>query len=237
MEMQSLFNMFTPLRSAPNDLPFDRLADFYGALKGGDDYEIGSKLRALAKTAKVKTPSWEDFIAAKPHFSYVTDVYDESGRWVTFSQDTNHVTREGLGYLIGCGFQVTSPASKKTNFFVTQVKSNTSPATTNTASSPSGTEIVYSTDVSQTVRPTLTLGAISTGTDLTEADNSASLAVFNHLTTITAYGLQLFSVSSGGSSSGYTGDVLYGFTLYSTALAVASGYTVSVSGELSCTAG
>jgi hypothetical protein len=174
------------------------------------------------------------------HWTYDVEVFDnlDNHRLIASRHEKNLVTREGIGYLIGCAFQVTSAPTKKANFYLTQIKSNTAPATTNTATTPTGTEITYSSgDVSQTARPTLTLGALSTGADLTSCDNSASKAVFNHLTTITVYGLQLFSVSSGGTSSGYTGDILYGGVLYGTALAVQNGYEVDVQATLSATAG
>lgn len=174
------------------------------------------------------------------HWKYRVTAFDnlDNHRLVAERYERNLVTREGIGYLLGCAFAVTSPASKKANFYVTQIKSNTAPATTNTATTPTGTEITYSSgDVSQTVRPTLTLAALSTGADAITCDNAASKAVFNHLTTITVYGLQLFSVSSAGTSSGYTGDVLYGGVLYATSLAVQNGYEVDVQATLSATAG
>lgn len=170
----------------------------------------------LRKSGKIVRPSFAQLWAAAPRFTYAVDVYDRP-RWrcpeakpVDYRWCHNLVTREGLGYLIGVAFQVTSAPTKKTNFYVTQSKSNYAGATTDTASTPGYTEIVYSTDVSQTVRPTLTLAALSTGANLTSCDNSASKAVFNHLTSITVYGLALVSVNAGGTSSGYTGDILYG---------------------------
>lgn len=190
------------------------------------------------KSGLLVGPAVGELMLAAPYVRYHVWVRDASGRLVGEDEVHNTVTREGLGYLLGCAFAVTSPASKKTNFFLTQIKSNTAQTTTMTASSPAGTEITYgSGDVSQANRPTLTLGAISTGADLTTCDNSASLATFNHLTTITVYGLQLFSVNAGGASSGYTGDILYGGTLYTTAYAVQNGYTVNVQGSIQVTAG
>lgn len=245
-DLQNFQSLFKPLRSAPNELPVQQLADFYAALKHGDDDLIAARLLTLGKLAKVKTPSWQDFIASRPHFHFHVDVYDdqhkpfERGKWVGYRELDNLVTREGLGYLIGCGFAVTSPPTKKSNFYVTQSKASMAGVvTTDTASSHAGfgTEIAYSTDVSQSVRPTITFAATSTGADLTECDNSASQAVFNQLTSITLYGLGAVSVSSAGTSSGYTGDIWYGETAYATSLAVASGYQVNVTCEISATAG
>jgi len=242
MDTQPFFNLFKEQRTSV-DLPVAELVSFYGALRGGDDDLIAAELRKLAHKAHVKTPSWQDFIAAKPHFTYLVDVYErpkrEGGRWLDYRLEHNMVLREGLGYLIGCGFAVTSPASKKANFFVSQAKATmASIATTDTATTHSNfTEIAMTTDVSQTVRPTLTLGAVSTGADLTSCDNSASKAVFNHLTTITVYGLGLFSINAAGTSSGYTGDILYGETAYGTSLAVQNGYEVDVQATISATAG
>jgi hypothetical protein len=78
---------------------------------------------------------------------------------------------------------------------------------------------------------------LSTGADAISADNSASKAVFNHLTTITLYGLAVVSVNAAGTSSGYTGDILYGAVLYSPSLAVQNGYEVDVQATLQATAG
>jgi hypothetical protein len=182
-------------------------------------------------------PSAGQLLAAAPHWLYHVTVFDERKRLVAEQHLRNLVTREGIGYLLGCAFAVTSPPSKKANFFVTQFKTNTSPATTQTASTPVYTEIVMTTDVSQTVRPTLTLGALSTGADAISADNSASKATFNHLTSITLYGLAVVSVNAAGTSSGYTGDILYGTVLYSPSLAVQNGYQVDVQATLQATAG
>jgi hypothetical protein len=201
------------------------------------------KLFKQLKSGTIIRPTVAQIMAAAPKFHYDIEVYDRprhlypGAKMIDFREADNLVTREGLGYLLGCAFQVTSPATKKTNFFVTQIKTNTTQNTTDTATTPGATEIVMSTDVSQTVRPTLTLGAVSTGADLTSCDNSASKAVFNHLTTITVYGLKLYSINAAGTSSGYTGDILYGGTLYATALAVQNGYEVDVQATLSATAG
>jgi hypothetical protein len=196
-----------------------------------------SKLFRRKRSGIVIGPNAEQLWAAAPHFVYHIEVYNERQRLVNEQHLSNLVTREGIGYLLGCAFAVTSPATKKANFFVTQFKTNTSPATTQTASTPVYTEIVVTTDVSQTVRPTLTLGALTTGADACTADNSASKAVFNHLTTITVYGLAVVSVNAAGTSSGYTGDILYGTVLYSPSLAVQSGYEIDVSCTISATAG
>ena len=184
-------------------------------------------------------PSAGQLMAAAPHWKYHVQVYDNlrGHKLVDERFMKNLVTREGIGYLLGCAFVVTSAPSKKANFYVTQYKTNTTPATTQTASTPVYTEIVMTTDVSQSVRATLTLGALSTGADAIAADNSASKAVYNHLTSITVYGLSVVSVNAAGTSSGYTGDILYGNTLYAPALAVQNGYEVDVQATLQATAG
>jgi hypothetical protein len=243
MDTQPFLGMIRPKRSAPSEIPITELTAFYGALRGGDDDQIAAKLRELSRQARVVAPSWQDFIASRPHFTFLVDVFDRSDpgkkRWLDYRLASNLVTREGLGYLIGCGFGVTSAPTKKANFFVTQAKASmASIATADTASTHSNfTEIAMTTDVSQTVRPTLTLAGLSTGADLTSCDNSGAKAVFNHLTSITVYGLGLFSVNAAGTSSGYTGDILYGETAYGTALVVQSGYEVDVQGTVSATAG
>lgn len=184
-------------------------------------------------------PELDELMTAVPHFYYRVQLYDRAHRLINEQYCRNGVTREGLGYLLGCGFAVTSPASKKANFFVTQSTTNTAFATTMTATTPSYTEITYSSgQVTQTVRPTLTLGAISTGADLTTADNSASKAVFTATqTAYTEYGASTISVNASGTSSGYTGDILYGYTVYGTALAVQSAYETDVQLSLQATAG
>jgi hypothetical protein len=184
-------------------------------------------------------PDLDELMDAVPHFYYLVQLYDRQHRLIAEQYARNGVTREGLGYLIGCGFAVTSPATKKTNFYVTQSTTNTAFVSTMTISSPSYTEITYSSgQCTQTVRPTLTLGAISTGADLTEADNSASKAVFTAtLTAYTEYGASTVSVNASGTSASYTGDILYGYTVYGTALAVQSGYESDLSLTISATAG
>lgn len=190
------------------------------------------------KSGVIVGPSLDQFMASVPHFNFHVRAYDRNKKLYADFEALNGVTREGVGYLIGSAFQISGGAlAEKTNFFATQSKSNTAFATTQTASSPVYTEIVYTTDVSQSVRPTITLGSLSTGADLTSCDNSASKAIFSHLTTITVYGASTISVNSGGSSSGYTGDILYGYALYGTALGVQNGYEVDVQVTLSATAG
>jgi hypothetical protein len=214
-----------------------QLADFYSALKSADDFVIASKLRALAKTAKVKTPLWRDLVEVRPHFIFTTDVYDADGGLVAHRESQNLVTQEGLGYLLGSAFQVIDAATEKANFYLTLVKSDTTPSTTDTASSPGAPEIVYSTDVSQTVSPPLTLGALTTGSDTVAASNATALATFNFLTSITVFGIELFSVNSGGTSNGYVGDILYAYSLFSEPVEVFNGYTARQGATISCIAG
>jgi hypothetical protein len=199
----------------------------------------------MNKSGKIVRPTNAQIISAAPKWHYDVEVFDKprclysDAKLVDFRAADNLVTREGLGYLLNVGFKGGTGAAQKTTWYVTQYKTtNTGETTTATATTPTGTEITYNSgDVNQTVRPTLTLGAISTGADLTSVDNSALKAVFNHQGSITVYGLQLFSVSSAGTSAGYTGDILYGMTHYGTALAVQLGYEVDVQATLSATAG
>ena len=177
-------------------------------------------------------PDVNELITRELHWNYKVNFWDEKHRLINQQNVQNLVTREGVGPLGLLGVMFKS-ATQKTTWYVTQFKTNTTPATTQTAATPVYTEIVYTTDASQSVRPTLTLGSVSSGADLTTVDNSASKAVFNMLTTITLYGLAVISVSSGGSGT----DQLYGTVLYSPSQAVQNGYEVDVQATLSITAG
>jgi hypothetical protein len=195
------------------------------------------------KSGLLVGPSLDQIMFAAPHFVYHVWAFDDRGKLFSEQEVKNTVTREGVGYLLGCAFAVTTPPTKKANFYLTQYKSNTGQLSTMTASAPLGTEIVYgggTPDVSQAARPVCTLGAISPGTsppDQITVDNSANKAVFNHLLPLTVFGLQLFSVAAGGTSSGYVGDVLYGGTAYTTSLTVANGYEVDVQATIQANAG
>jgi hypothetical protein len=191
------------------------------------------------KSGRVVGPSEGQIFTAAPHVLYRVECFDERHRKLSEQVCRNAVTREGIGYLLGTAFQASNGGHTiKTNFYVTQYKNNFSIVTTVTASAPGYTEITYgSGDVSQANRPVLTLGALSTGADAISCDNSASKAVFNHLTTITVYGLSLVSVNVAGTSNVYIGDILYGLTAYTTSLAVQTGYEVDVQATIQATAG
>lgn len=193
------------------------------------------------KSGKWVGPTKEELMAKSFHWRAYAQSYDERGKFVDSTSGTNLVTREGIGYLIGCGFANTGgTVTRKGTWYVTQAKAALgSIATTDTASTLAThfTEIVYLTDVTQSARVPIVIAGISTGADVTEVDNSASNAVFNQSTSITLYGIAVISVSVAGTSTGYTGDILYGEVAYGTNLVVLSGYQVNVQVQIQATAG
>lgn len=175
-------------------------------------------------------PTHDELTARSPGWHHHIEFYDELNRLRHVEELDNLVTRQGATAILNSTFLDTNI---KTTWYQTQFKNNYTPLTTDTAASPGYTEIVYTTDVSQTVRPTMTLGSPSTGADAITINNSGSVIAFNMLTSISLYGLAVVSVNTGGGAS----DVLYGEAVYSTAQAVQNGYTVNVTTGLTVTAG
>lgn len=112
------------------------------------------------------------------------------GSLIDVMSDSNLVVNQGLNHILDVVF---SDVTAATDWYVGLFKTDTTPAATDTLATAGWTEIVYSTDVSQTVRPTWNEGGASSQ----QITNSASKATFDILTTITIYGAFLASVSSG----------------------------------------
>ena len=147
------------------------------------------------------------------------------GKVIWTEEFDNLVPTAGLSYLLTAGFK----SAGSTTWYVALVGSTSTGfvAGDTSASHAAWTEI---TGYTNTVRPTLTLGAVSSGS----VDNSASTAQFTMTGSTTVYGAAIIDSLTKGTGVGTGG--LYGEGAFSTSRAVVANDVLNVTITLTVTA-
>ena len=148
--------------------------------------------------------------------------HDSSGveKWREINK--NLVTTAGANHILDGTFK---SGTQITAWYVGLTSTGATPAIADTMASHSGwTELVHTTKYSETVRQTLSLGAIS-GTTTSTCDNDASKAPFSMNATSTVAGA--FVVSNNASASA-TAGTRYGVVDFGSERGVINGDTLTV---------
>ena len=147
--------------------------------------------------------------------------YDSSGAEKWREENKNLVTTAGANHILDGTFK---SGTQITSWFVGLTTAGTAVIADTMASHGTWTEIVHTSKYDETVRQTLTLGAIS-GTTTSTCSNTASKATFSMNATSTVAGA--FVVSNNATSSA-TAGTLYGVVDFGSTRSVISGDTLEV---------